>query len=234
MRPIIGLTCSSENMVSKSINRLDYPYINAITESKGIPIIIPILKNYDHIERYLDIVDGIVFTGGEDLSPLLFNEEPIRKLGDVDMDRDLTEMYLFEKAYERGIPILGICRGAQLINIALGGSVYQDIYSQIDHVIGHSYPNNLQNGHHTISIEKDSLMFQIFNKEKLVVNSWHHQSINKLGRNLKITATTTDGIVEAIESTNEKFVLGLQWHPESMLVKDQEFLKPYTYFVSKC
>lgn len=220
--------------MNRSINLINYTYINAVIKGGGIPVIIPILKDVKDIERYQDIIDGIIFTGGGDISSLYFNEEPTREVVDICRDRDITEMELFYKAYERNIPIFGICRGTQLVNIALGGDIYQDIYSQIPNVSGHTCGNNVQEGYHTISILKESILFDIFKKEKLVVNSQHHQAIRKLGDNLKITATSNDGIIEAIESTNDKFILGVQFHPEAMAIKYDEFIKPFTFFIEKC
>lgn len=234
MKPVIGLTCSSENLVNRSINKINYTYINAVIEGGGIPVIIPILKEANDIERYLDIIDGIIFTGGGDISPLYFNEEPPRQVDEICHDRDITEMELFNKAYIRNVPILGICRGTQLVNISLGGDIYQDIYSQVPNVSGHTCGNNIQEGYHTINILKDSILYDVFEKERLVVNSQHHQAIRKLGDNLKVTATASDGIIEAIESTNDRFILGVQFHPEAMAMKYDEFIKPFSYFIDKC
>ncbi|WFA08198.1 gamma-glutamyl-gamma-aminobutyrate hydrolase family protein [Tissierella sp. Yu-01] len=234
MKPVIGLTCSSEDLVNGSLNKLNDTYINAVYKGGATPIIIPILKNGEHIEDYLEIVDGIVFTGGGDVSPLYFGEDPINELGQIDYDRDLIEMALFQKAYEKGIPIFGICRGLQLLNIALGGDIYQDIYIQVPNVQGHTCMHNIQEGYHVINILEDSILYDIFKKNKLVVNSQHHQAIRKLGDNLKITARSNDGVIEAVESTNNKFVLGVQFHPEAMAVKYDEFLKPFRYFIDRC
>lgn len=234
MKPIIGLTCEKENSINKSINRVNYPYIKAVIASGGIPIIIPTMEDTKDINRYIDIVDGVIFTGGGDISAHYFNEEPIREVDEVCQDRDMTEIALFHEVYKRGKPIFGICRGIQLINIALGGSIYQDIYSQVPNVLGHTCANNIQDGYHSINIQKDSIMYEIFQKEKLVVNSQHHQSIKSLGKDLRVIAEAKDGIIEAIESTNEKFILGVQFHPEAMAMKYEEFLKPFKYFVDRC
>ena len=231
MKPIIGLTCQYDSTINRGVNRINAEYINAIAEAGGIPFIIPNLESTEDIGRYLDIVNGIIFTGGEDVSAQYFKEEPIKEVTEVSRDRDITEMALFEKAYEKGIPIMGVCRGMQLINIALGGSLYQDIYVQVPNVFGNNNKISLKEGFHTINISKDSLVYEIFNKESLLVNSLHHQACKELGRNLKVAAQAKDGIIEAIESTNEKFVLGLQFHPETMAMKYKEFLKPYKYFV---
>ena len=237
MRPVIGITCQNENLVNRSINKINYTYINAVLKAGGLPIIIPVIKDEKHlvdIGEYLNIVDGLIFTGGEDVSSIYFNEEPVKEVDFICHDRDLTEMELFNKAYERGLPIFGICRGIQLLNIALGGDIYQDIYTQASNVIGHTCGDNVQEGYHTINILEDSLLYEIFHKGKLVVNSQHHQAVRKLGKDLRITATTADGIIEAVESTNDKFVLGVQFHPEAMAVKYDEFLNPFYYFIDKC
>lgn len=225
MKTVIGLTCTKENVVNGSINRINTTYINVVLRSGGLPIIIPVLEDSKEALGYLEIVNGIIFTGGGDIAAQYFGEEPIKDVDELCLDRDKIEMELLLEAYRRGKPILGICRGAQLINIALGGSIYQDIYTQVPNVLGHSLKTNIQEGYHTINIHKESILFEIFQKEKLVVNSQHHQSIKSLGKNLKITSTSLDGIVEAIESTDERPVIGLQFHPEAMAMKYEEFLK---------
>lgn len=131
MNPVIGLTCTKENIVNGSINRINSTYIDVVLRTEGIPIIIPVLKDTKEVAKYINTIDGIIFTGGGDVSSLYFNKEPIKEVDSIDHDRDNTEMELFKGVYEKGIPILGICRGAQLINIALGGDIYQDIYSQV-------------------------------------------------------------------------------------------------------
>ncbi len=234
MKPVIGLTCEKENLVNRSINRVNYPYIKSVIASGGLPIIIPTLEDMKDISRYLDIVDGVIFTGGGDISAHYFNEEPIREVDEVCQDRDMTEIALFHEAYKRRKPIFGICRGIQLINIALGGSIYQDIYTQIPSVLGHTCGNNIQDGYHSIKIQKESILYEMFEKEKLVVNSQHHQSIKTLGKDLRAIAEAKDGIIEAIESTNENFILGLQFHPEAMAMKNEDFLKPFKYFANRC
>lgn len=234
LKPIIGLTCQYDNTINRGVNRINSEYISAVVESGGMPLIIPNLENTDDIGRYLDLIDGIIFTGGEDIAAQYFGEEPVKEITEVSRDRDMTEMALFEKAYEKCIPIFGICRGIQLINIALGGNLYQDIYTQVPEVHGHSCEISLQEGYHSISIIKNSMVYEIFGKEKLLVNSLHHQALKDLGKDLKITAKASDGIIEAIESTNDKFVLGVQFHPETMSMKYKEFLKPFKYFIDKC
>ncbi len=234
MKPVIGVTCQEKNPIGESINKFNYSYIDAVLKSGGLPIVIPVLRDVEVAKDYIDIVDGIMFTGGEDISPLYFGEEPLKEVTNISPNRDAVEMKLFGYAHKKGIPVLGICRGMQLINIALGGSVYQDIYKDVPGAIGHLCKSNLHDGHHAIDIIKDSVMYRIMGKEKLIVNSFHHQSVKDLGEGLKATSFARDGLAESMEAMGENFVMGLQFHPERMINKHGEFLDLFKYFISKC
>lgn len=234
MKPLIGLTCQYDYSQRRKYNKINYTYIDAIKRVGGIPIILPIVNESDIIERYLGIVQGIILTGGGDAAPLLYGEEPIREVDSICYERDNMELKIIKRAYEIEIPIFGICRGIQMINIALGGTIYQDIYRQIPNSLGHNAGSSIEGGYHTIEIVKDSILFEIFKKERIQVNSEHHQSVRALGNNLRINATSLDGVIEGIESTNDKFVLGVQFHPEAMIDKHEEILNIFKYFVSNC
>lgn len=234
MKPVIGLTTQYDSTINRGVNRINCEYVNVVLEGGGIPFLIPNLTNLEDIDRYVGLLDGIIFTGGEDIGSHYFGEEPVKEVTYISHDRDRTEMALFQMAYERGIPIFGICRGMQLINIALGGTIYQDIYSMVDHVHGHTCEINLQEPYHSINISRETMMYEIFHKEKLLVNSLHHQALKELGKNLKVSAKAADGIIEAVESTNDIFLLGVQFHPETMSMKYKEFVKPFKYFIDKC
>lgn len=233
MKALIGLTCQYDYSQNRTYNRINYSYIDAIKKADGIPIILPIVREVDAIDMYLDLVQGIIFTGGGDAAPLLYDEEPIRKLDDICFERDDMELKTIRRAYERDIPIFGICRGIQMINIALGGTLYQDIYSQIPNALGHM-SSSIRSGHHTIDFVKESKMHEIFKRESIEVNSQHHQSIKTLGENLRINALALDGVIEGIESTNDRFVLGVQFHPEAMIEEHEEFLNIFRFFISYC
>lgn len=233
LKPIIGITSERKHQYSKKINLVKYAYIQAVVEAGGIPIVIPVLEETKDLKRYIDIIDGIIFTGGEDISPIYFNQEPTKEVTEIDRDRDASEFELFKHAYERRIPIFGICRGLQLINVALGGTLYQDIYKEIDNVIGHTSTYNVQEGYHTIEIDRDSILYEIYEKDKLLVNSLHHQGLKNLGKNLRSTSRTIDGMVESVETTEDRVVFGVQFHPELMSIKYKDFLKPFEYLVEK-
>lgn len=224
MKPIIGITSYEEDL--KGHHNLNSNYVNAVSDAGGIPIIIPIIRDEKDFDAYLDILDGIIFSGGIDISPLTYNENPLKEISRISSIRDNYEFMLFKKAYERKLPILGICRGSQLMNTALGGKLYQDINAQVPNSLGHS-PKSMAGDEffHSINIEKDSNLYNILGKEKTFVNSFHHQAIKELGNNLKVVAHADDGIIEAIEATDNRFMLGVQFHPEGLQRKHPEFLK---------
>ncbi|OOM82086.1 putative glutamine amidotransferasec [Clostridium puniceum] len=233
MKPIIGLALSNRVKSKKIYSVINNDYIKAVQKAGGIPILIPFSDNIENIKEYTNKLQGIIFTGGEDISPLFYNEEPRKEVQCIIEERDRFELELFKEVYEKKIPILGICRGLQLINIALGGNLYQDINSQIPNSYGHAPKYTLRsNLYHSVKIEKGSKLFDIFKTEDLKVNSFHHQSIKELGKNLKITANSNDGIVEAIESVDEKFLVAVQWHPENLVEKHGEFLKVFEALIN--
>ncbi|NMA86497.1 MAG: gamma-glutamyl-gamma-aminobutyrate hydrolase family protein, partial [Tissierellia bacterium] len=202
MKPIIGISSYEEN--HKGQYNLNINYVDAVLDAGGIPVIIPIIRDEEDAERYLDTIDGIIFSGGIDISPLNYDENPLKEINRISSVRDNYEMMLFKKAYKRKMPILGICRGSQLMNVALGGKLYQDINTQAPNSLGHS-PSSMAGDEffHSIKIEKDSNFYNIFGKEKIFVNSFHHQAVKELGNNLKAVAHAEDGIIEAIEATDE-------------------------------
>ncbi|SHI54115.1 gamma-glutamyl-gamma-aminobutyrate hydrolase family protein [Lutispora thermophila] len=235
MRPIIGLTTFTESKGTSRYNCLNCNYVNAIVEAGGTPVMIPLVENKDTLLQYMNIIDGILFTGGEDVLPLYYGENPIKDIGAIEQERDDYEIFLFKEAYDANLPIMGICRGIQLINVALGGSLYQDINSQITGSLGHSPKGSPMNQvHHMIRIEKNSKLYDIFENETIAVNSFHHQSIKDLGKDLKVTAYSYDGIIEAVESIEKDFVLGVQWHPEALVPKHELFKKLFEEFVKRC
>lgn len=233
MKPIIGLALSNRVKSKKTYSVINNDYIKAVQKAGGVPILIPFSDNLENIKMFTDKIQGIVFTGGEDISPLTYNEDPIKEVQCIIEERDRFELELFKEVYEKKIPILGICRGLQIINVALGGSLYQDIYAQIPDCNGHSPKHVLRsNLYHSVKIEEKSKLFDIFDTEDLKVNSFHHQSVKKLGRDLKITALAKDGIVEGIETLTERFLVAVQWHPENLVERHGEFLKLFEALIN--
>lgn len=238
MRPIIGLTTFSEtNGKNSTFNSINYNYIRSVLMAGGTPILIPVTSCDECIEDYIKLVDGIIFTGGEDLSPLYYGENPIKEINSICAERDEYELKLFKKVYGTNLPILGICRGMQLINVALKGTLYQDINVQIPNSLGHS-PKDIKSDvlYHSVKIEKNSILFNIFEDYDIKVNSFHHQSVKELGEALKVSAFSQDGIIEAMEnaSPNSQCIIGVQWHPEGLVVRHEKFLELFNYFVERC
>lgn len=233
MKPIIGITTFHEHKIQGVYNSIDYNYINSVILAGGIPVLLPIINNKEDIKEYLNNIDGVIFSGGEDILPENYGEHPINELRAISTERDFFEIELFKLAYNMDKPILGICRGIQLINVASGGCLYQDIYLQRENTLGHSPIEIERNSlYHFIDIEKGNKLFDIFNEEKIMVNSFHHQSIKNVSHEFKITARSCDGIIEAIESKNKKFVIGVQWHPETLVMNYPEFIKLFKEFIN--
>ncbi len=233
-KPIIGITCIQANIKGKKVNTINDYYFNAVLKAGGVPIIIPSVTDEETIGEYVKILDGVVFTGGHDVWPQRFGEEPVKQVVEITHERDQLELILFEKAYGAGVPILGICRGLQVVNIAQGGTLYQDIYSQVESVGGHSFGYNPEDVYHSIQIEDSSIMKEIYGEKIAYVNSEHHQAIKDLGRDLKVTSRAADGIIESIESTNDRFVLAVQYHPEAIAPKYPEHREIFNHFIRKC
>ena len=231
MKPIIGVTSYiGDNRSYYAINR---NYLDSVAAAGGIPVTIPIINNEEDFDYYINILDGLLLTGGIDVFPLSYGENPIHQVNIVGLKRDEYELGLFKRAYDKHIPVLGICRGHQLINVALGGNLYQDIKAQVQDSLGHS-PDGLAMDelYHSVNIKENSKLYEILKDGKLIVNSFHHQSIKKLGANLTATAFSTDGIIEGIEGTDREFLLGVQWHPECLTKKYPLFLKLFEGLVS--
>lgn len=163
----------------------------------------------------LDRCDGLVLTGGEDVDPALYGEEPIPQLGIVNRPRDRTELAVLKLALERELPVLAICRGCQLLNVCLGGTLYQDLPTQRpETVLAHMQAETWERRTHRVRIRRDSRLGQIVGSEDLLINSFHHQGIKKVAEQLEVVAVAEDGIVEAVEAPDYPWLIGVQWHPE--------------------
>ena len=209
-RPIIGITGNYDEHTCK----LADGYYRSVQKAGGVPVIIPPLSDTDSIINTLEHIDGLLLSGGADYNPLYANEEPIPALHGINSERDLPELLITRLAYNRQIPILGICRGIQTLAMALGGKVLQDIGQS---GIKHSQDADRSEPTHSVTIEQGSTLFNIYKQEeKLFVNSFHHQAVGDAGSLFSVTATAADGTIEAIESNEYKSILGVQWHPECL------------------
>lgn len=230
MPPLIGITTSYD--YNKNTVILKHGYFNAIEKAGGIPIAVLPIVDEKTILGLTKLLDGIIFSGGPDIDPIYFGESPHPKMRSICPQRDMMEIFLAKEMHKMKKPILGICRGIQVINVAFGGSVIQDIPSEIINPIKHEQEAPGWYGTHKIEIEPNSVLFNILGKRYVRVNSFHHQSVNKIAPGFKPIAFTADGIVEAIEAkSSEAFCLGLQWHPEEMWEKDLDQFNIFKTFV---
>ena len=206
-RPLIGITANYEGMDAT----LRYAYYNKVVEAGGIPVIIPPVNDRHVLVNTLDRLDALILTGGADINPLWCGEEPSPRLGHINSHRDLPELLITRLAYNRQIPMLGICRGIQTLAIALDGHVAQDIPSP---TIKHSQDADRGELTHSVTLHKNSEIYRLYGTQNIFVNSFHHQAVSAPGKRFWVTATAPDGTIEAIESTEQKSILGVQWHPE--------------------
>ena len=222
-KPVIGITANSlfsEGGTFPGMERVyvNQSYIHSVLLAGGIPVLLPTVEGELAIREQLLRVDAVLLSGGSDINPLLFGEEPDAKLEFVLPDRDEYELHLTTFAYQMRKPLLGICRGIQVINVAFGGSLYQDISTQSPNcTLKHSQSSRRDFAGHTVDVSPDSLLHQILGKASLPVNSFHHQAIKIIAPGFSINAMSRDGIIEGIEKQGESFMLGVQWHPEMLV-----------------
>ncbi|WP_313892668.1 gamma-glutamyl-gamma-aminobutyrate hydrolase family protein [Psychrobacillus sp.] len=211
-------------------------YIVAIERAGGVPVILPITEDVETLTPLLEKLDGILFSGGSDIDPNFYGEYPRFGLGLIEPKRDNHEMKLAKKVlFETSLPVLGICRGMQLLTVATGGTLYQDLQSQRPEGINHSVNKALRHHvFHPVKIEKGSALYDIYETEELGVNSFHHQAVKELGQGFKATMTAPDGIIEGMEWEEERFVVAVQWHPEMMEGPVASIRPIFDAFVNAC
>lgn len=232
--PIIAIT------TWRKLDAQNYPsfhlaeaYIQALSQAGASPLLIPLGLTEDNLENLLYYFDGFIFSGGGDISAGVYDFANYSELQEVDPGRDQLELYLFHRVKEQNKPFLGVCRGMQLINIALGGTLYADIATSCPGALKHDYleqyPRDFKA--HEIRVTPNSLLDSTLEKPSLEVNSIHHQGVDKLAPDLVASAHSNDGLVEAVELPNYPFGLGVQWHPECLL-EMPEMKKLFGSFVS--
>jgi putative glutamine amidotransferase len=213
--PRIGLTGVTRTVAGAERSGVNSAYVRAVLRAGGVPLILAPLIGVDHNDRLLDTLDGLVLTGGEDVDPAFYGADPHPALGSVDVVRDAFELALFRDAWARRIPTLAICRGIQLVNVALGGSLWQDIAAERPGALAHQQPDGRDARTHEVHITPGSRLAQALGTTQCQVNSFHHQSIRNLASGLVITARAPDGEIEGVESGPQApWLLAVQWHPE--------------------
>ncbi|MBR5235339.1 MAG: membrane dipeptidase [Bacteroidaceae bacterium] len=221
-RPVIGIT---GNYDSGKCTLLE-GYYRSVIEAGGTPIIIPPTEDTATMASMLDRVDALIFSGGGDINPLYLGEEPLPQLSSINAVRDSQELLLARLAADRQLPILGICRGLQVMMAALGGKLYQDIYKEASASFKHSQEAERHVATHMVNISKGSKLLQIFKSDRLAVNSFHHQAVREAAPGFAVTALSPDGLIEAAESTTHKSMIGVQWHPECMILSGDRSMMP--------
>ena len=215
----------------------DYHYVigqrdvDSIKAAGGFPIMIPVTESLDDIDTYTDSIDGLYIPGGPDINALLFGEEPIPGMGRSRRSDDLFEMEIIRNAASKKLPMLGVCRGEQVINTAFGGTLYQDISAQCPNALRHYQPDSGTELTHSVKIAKDSVLCNaICHGERIEVNSYHHQAVKNLGHGLKASGFSADGLIEAIES-EDGLIIGVQWHPEMLREKHEVHAALFNYLI---
>jgi putative glutamine amidotransferase len=222
MKPLIGITTNqSKTPYGQPTVMLMQSYINAVIQAGGVPVLIPSLIAEDGWDAVYSRLDGILFSGGGDIGLEYSPGDPHPRIDDVDLARDSIELKMVRAAASDGKPFLGICRGCQVMNVALGGTLYTHIPDQLPNALDHSYPGNMRTVLvHEIKIEEGTRFAEIFGEPIIKVNSLHHQGLKDIAPALRVAGHAPDGLVEAIELPEHPFGLAVQWHPEWLI--DQE------------
>jgi len=222
MKPLIGIsTNQSKNVYGQPTVALMQSYVNAIMQAGGVPVLIPSMIHEDGWDALYARLDGILLSGGADIAIEHFSGEPHPRVEGVDPERDSIEIKMVQAAAEDGKPFLGICRGAQAVNVGLGGTLYTHIPDQVPNALDHAYPGNRRTVLvHEVKLEEGTHIAEVMGEPILQVNSLHHQGLKDIAPALRVTGYAPDGLVEAVELPDHPFGIAVQWHPEWLT--DQE------------
>ena len=215
--PLVAVTATARMVEGVERVRLNAAYVRALESAGLVPVVVPPLEAAGTAVRVLDAVAGLVLSGGEDVDPSRYGETPHPELGPVNCARDETELALLARARELGLPTLAICRGIQVVNVGLGGSLVQDLPSQRQNVATHEVDDERDTRVHGIRVDPDSRLASILGAHSLAVNSIHHQAVDRLGEAMRVSARADDGTIEGVESNDPRWwMVGVQWHPEEL------------------
>lgn len=232
-KPLIGITCnydyrdtvgmaSAMGICGQDWNFLAGDYVYILEKAGAVPVLIPRCDHFETIKPLLDQLDGILVSGGHDVGPEHYGAFPKGYCGTVIPQRDEQDLAVTNYAFEQDKPILGICRGIQILNVARGGTLYQDLEKEgeFEHHFGDKYPRNI--GWHKVTLTENSRLQNMFGTNEIAVNSFHHQAVRDPGEQVIITAYSSDGVPEAIEVEGFRFAVAVQWHPEMMYDSEQQ------------
>jgi putative glutamine amidotransferase len=238
MKPLIAITCS--RVVGGAWSScspghfMDYTYdeySRAVSHYGGAPVLLPVAQDGETLATILQHIDGLILSGGPDIHPRHYGESPRANLGEIDEELDRMELAVALQAHRKGLPILAICRGIQTLNVCLGGTLYQDIPSQIEGAINHYQKADKSINTHSVKIASGSCLAGIFKRKTVWVNGKHHQAVKETAPGLIVSAAAEDGVVEAVEDPARKFVVGVQWHPEGTWKVDRNSGKLFRAFL---
>lgn len=232
MEPIIGITCGHEWTDGRDRYFAPTAVIRAVAAAGGVPLLIPNAFDRQKLVAALDAVDGLVLPGGVDVDPQLYGEEPALGMGDFDPDWDGVDVAAAGLALQRDLPVLGICRGMQALNVAAGGTLYQDIPTQVPAALKHQQKGPRWAASHGVALAADSRLAGALGATHLRVNSYHHQAVKDVAPGFRAVAKAPDGVIEAIEGAAHRYALGVQWHPELMLEREPLFAALFSDFVA--
>lgn len=218
----------------QAFSLISHDYVEGIRRCGGVPVAVPLVRDELLLRAVVERLDGLLLTGGEDLDPWVYGQTPSPKLGRVDPARDEFELALADLAFQVGLPVLAICRGMQLVNVLLGGTLYQDIGDGREPPIDHAGPHGPRWYRvHDVALLPGSILHELFGAERVRTNSFHHQAIDRLGRGLKVIAQAPDGVIEGVALEQSEDFLGVQWHPEMMASEYEEGLVPFRWLIGR-
>ncbi len=229
MQPIIGIIGKTDENKKSEVNK---DYVGAIEKSGGVPILLPYSKNADIISSYVRLCDGFMFVGGVDINPSYYGEKILNDTVSVCKERDEFDFAVIKEVFKTSKPILAICRGIQLVNVAMGGTLIQDIPAQTNSQIAHKQSEGRYEFSHYVVVAENSPLFDIAKTNKLRVNSFHHQAISQLAKGLYVMATSEDGIIiEAVCGVGDRYIRAYQWHAELLFDVDESARQIFREFV---
>lgn len=237
---LIGLSASLDMTSEKhwegsARSRVNQAYVESILQAGATPLIIPVMEDEGALQAALETCQGLLLTGGQDIAPLLYGQEPRKGLGEVSDQRDRYDLALFSLARSMNLPVFGICRGMQLINVAEGGDLYQDLADQDIFSLKHLQEGRRNQVSHTVSLEKGSRLHALLG-DRVPVNSFHHQAVKELAPGYRPAAWSEDRVLEAMEAEDmdRKPVFAVQWHPEELAAEREDMASLFSYFVAIC